>query len=95
MTVLPYDPGAYEAAVKRKAVELGEKYTIVDKDQAKGAVAKRLNWRVSNSGEGTRAVYETKKGAVKAKFNAEGKCTIICEDPKTDEEGTYSFIAKK
>jgi hypothetical protein len=95
VTVLPYDPDAYEAALNRKAVEAGEKYTIVDKDQAKGAVAKRLNWRVSSSSEDTCAVYETKKGAVKAKFNAEGKCTIIWEDPKTDEEGTYSFIAKK
>ena len=95
VTVLPYDPDAYEAALNRKAVEVGEKYTIVDKDQAKGAVAKRLNWRVSNSSEDTCAVYETKKGAVKAKFNAEGKCTIIWKDPKTDEEGTYSFIAKK
>ena len=95
VTVLPYDPDAYEAALNRKAVEAGEKYTIVDKDQAKGAVAKRLNWRVSNSSEDTCAVYETKKGAVKTKFNAEGKCTIIWKDPKTDEEGTYSFIAKK
>ena len=95
VTVLPYDPDAYEAALNRKAVEAGEKYTIVDKDQAKGAVAKRLNWRVSSSSEDTCAVYETKKGAVKAKFNAEGKCTIIWKDPKTDEEGTYSFIAKK
>ena len=95
VTVLPYDPDAYEAALNRKAVEAGEKYTIVDKDQAKGAVAKRLNWRVSSSSEDTCAVYETKKGAVKAKFNAEGKCTIIWKDPKTNEEGTYSFIAKK
>ena len=45
------------------------------------------------SGKDTCAVYETKKGAVRAKFNAEGKCTIIWEDPKTDEKGTYSFIA--
>jgi hypothetical protein len=73
--------------VNRKAVELGEKYTIVDKDQAKGAVAKRLNWRVSSSGEGTCAAYETKKGAVKAKFNAEGKCTIIWEDLKNHCNG--------
>ena len=93
VTVLPYDPDAYEAALKRKAVEVGEKYTLVDKYQAKGAVAERLNWRVSSSSEGTCAVYETKKGAVRAKFNAEGKCTIIWEDPKTDEKGTYSFIA--
>jgi hypothetical protein len=93
VTVLPYDPGAYESALKRKAVEVGEKYTLVDKYQAKVAVAERLNWRVSSSSEGTCAVYETKKGAVRAKFNAEGKCTIIWEDPKTDEKGTYSFIA--
>ena len=94
LTVLPYDPDAYEAALKRKAVEVGDKYTIVDKYQAKGAVAKRLNWRVSSSSEDTCAIYETKKGAVRAKFNAEGTCTIIWDDPKTDEEGTHSFIAK-
>ena len=93
VTVVPYDPDAYKAALKRKAVDVGDKYTVVDKDQAKGAVAKRLNWRVSSSSEDTCAVYETKKGAVRAKFNAEGKCTIIWEDPKTDEKGTYSFIA--
>jgi hypothetical protein len=95
VTVVPYDPDAYKAALKRKAVDVGDKYTVVDKYQAKGAVAKRLNWRVSSSSEDTCAVYETKKGAVRAKFNAEGTCTIIWDDPKTDEEGTYSFIAKK
>ena len=95
LTVVPYDPDAYKAALKRKAVDVGDKYTVVDKYQAKGAVAKRLNWRVSSSSEDTCAVYETKKGAVRAKFNAEGTCTIIWDDPKTDEEGTYSFVAKK
>ena len=95
LTVVPYDPDAYKAALKRKTVEVGDKYTVVDKYQAKGAVVKRLNWRVSSSSEDTCAVYETKKGAVRAKFNAEGTCTIIWDDPKTDEEGTYSFIAKK
>jgi hypothetical protein len=41
------------------------------------------------------AVYETKKGAVKAKFNGEGKCTVIWLDKESEESGKYTFIAKK
>jgi len=95
VTVLPYAPDVYEDTLKRKAVEVGEKYTLVDKYQAKGAVAERLNWRVSSSSEGTCAVYETKKGAVKAKFNSEGKCRVIWKDTESGAKGTYTFISTK
>ena len=40
-------------------------------------------------------MYETKKGAVKAKFNGEGKCTVIWLDEESEESGKYTFIAKK
>ena len=93
--VLPYDPDAFAQALKRKAVEAGEKYTIVDKDQARAALAKRLEWNVSDDSEDVCAVYETKKGKVKAKFNGEGKCTVTWLDPKSGDEGKYTFIAKK
>jgi len=62
--VLPYDPDAVAQALKRKAVEAGEKYTIVDEEQARAALAKRLEWNVSDDSEDVCAVYETKKGAV-------------------------------
>ena len=93
--VLPYDPDAFAQALKRKAVEAGEKFTIVDKDQARAALAKRLEWNVSDDSEDVCAVYETKKGKVKAKFNGEGKCTVTWLDPKSGDEGKYTFIAKK
>ena len=93
--VLPYDPDAFAQALKRKAVEAGEKYTIVDKDQARAALAKRLEWNVSDDSEDVCAIYETKKGKVKAKFNSEGKCTVTWLDPKSGDEGKYTFIAKK
>ena len=93
--VLPYDPDAFAQALKRKAVEAGEKYTIVDMDQARAALAKRLEWNVSDDSEDVCAIYETKKGKVKAKFNSEGKCTVTWLDPKSGDEGKYTFIAKK
>ena len=96
VTVLPYAPDAYEDTLKVKTVEVGSKYTLVDKYQAKSsAVAERLNWRVSSSSEGTCAVYETKKGAVKAKFNSEGKCRVIWKDTESGAKGTYTFISTK
>ena len=93
--VLPYDPDAFAQALKRRAVEAGEKDTIVDMDQARAALAKRLEWNVSDDSEDVCAVYETKKGKVKAKFNGEGKCTVTWLDPKSGDEGKYTFIAKK
>ena len=93
--VLPYDPDAFAQALKRKAVEAGDKYTIVDKDQARAALAKRLEWNVSDDSEDVCAIYETKKGKVKAKFNSEGKCTVTWLDPTSGDEGKYTFIAKK
>ena len=93
--VLPYDPAALMEALKKKLVEAGDKYTIVDMDQARAALAKRLEWNVSDDSEDVCAVYETKKGKVKAKFNGEGKCTVTWLDPKSGDEGKYTFIAKK
>ena len=93
--VLPYDPAALMEALKKKLVEAGEKYTIVDKDQARAALAKRLEWNVSDDSEDVCAIYETKKGKVKAKFNSEGKCTVTWLDPTSGDEGKYTFIAKK
>lgn len=93
--VLPYDPAALMEALKKKLVEAGDKYTIVDMDQARAALAKRLEWNVSDDSEDVCAVYETKKGKVKAKFNSEGKCTVTWLDPKSGDEGKYTFIAKK
>ena len=59
------------------------------------ALAKRLEWNVSDDSEDVCAIYETKKGKVKAKFNSEGKCTVTWLDPKSGDEGKYTFIAKK
>ena len=50
-TVLPYDPEAYRNAFKAEAFKKGETFTIADKDQAKGKLAKRLEWRVAQSDE--------------------------------------------
>ena len=93
--VLPYDPAALMEALKKKLVEAGDKYTIVDMDQARAALAKRLEWNVSDDSEDVCAIYETKKGKVKAKFNSEGKCTVTWLDPTSGDEGKYTFIAKK
>ena len=63
-TVLPYDPETYRKAFRDLALEKGDRFTIVDADQAKGKVAKRLEWSVAQSDEDVCAVYETKKGKV-------------------------------
>jgi hypothetical protein len=86
-TVLPYDPEVYRKAFRDLALEKGDRFTIVDADQAKGKVAKRLEWRVAQSDEDVCAVYETKKGKIRAKFNKTGECTVLWEDPKTGESG--------
>ncbi|MEC8648870.1 MAG: hypothetical protein VXY08_09005 [Actinomycetota bacterium] len=93
--VLEYDPAAYAAALKKKAVEVGETYTITDPNQARSYLKDRYEWSVSEKSDDVCAVYETKKGAVKAKFNGEGKCTVIWMDKESEEEGKYTFIAKK
>ena len=93
--VIAYDPLAFAMALKKKRVEVGDKYTIVNKDQAKTALGKRVEWSVSPKSEDVCAVYETKRGKVKAKFTDSGKCTVIWADPKSAEEGKYTFIAKK
>ena len=93
--VLEYDPAAYAAALKKKAVEVGETYTITDPNQARSYLKDRYEWSVSEKSDDVCAVYETKKGAVKAKFNGEGKCTVIWMDSESAEEGKYTFIAKK
>ena len=93
--VLEYDPAAYAKALKKKAVEVGETYTITDPDQARSYLNDRYEWSVSGKSDDVCAVYETKKGAVKAKFNGEGKCTVIWMDKESEEKGKYTFIAKK
>ena len=97
VTVLPYDPAAFAKAFAKKRVEIevDSPYTIVDRAQAAGALAKRLQWRVTSPSDNVCAVYETKRGAVRLKFTDSGKCKVIWEDPKTGDEGKYTFIAKK
>ena len=93
--VLEYDPAAYATALKKKAVEVGDTYVITDPNQARSYLEDRYEWSVSDKSDDVCAVYETKKGAVKAKFNGEGKCTVIWMDKESEEEGKYTFIAKK
>ena len=93
--VLEYDPAAYAKALKKKRVEVGETYVITDPNQARSYLKDRYEWSVSEKSDDVCAVYETKKGAVKAKFNGEGKCTVIWMDKESEEEGKYTFIAKK
>ena len=93
--VLEYDPEAYEEALKKKRVEVGDTYVITDPNQARSYLEDRYAWSVSDKSDDVCAVYETKKGAVKAKFNGEGKCTVIWMDKESEEEGKYTFIAKK
>ena len=93
--VLEYDPDAYETALKNKRVEVGDTYVITDPNQARSYLEDRYEWSVSEKSDDVCAVYETKKGAVKAKFNGEGKCTVIWMDKESEESGKYTFIAKK
>ena len=93
--VLEYDPAAYATALKKKRVEVGDTYVITDPNQARSYLEDRYKWSVSEKSDDVCAVYETKKGAVKAKFNGEGKCTVIWMDKESEEEGKYTFIAKK
>ena len=93
--VLEYNPEAYEEALKKKAVEVGDTYVITDPNQARSYLEDRYEWSVSEKSDDVCAVYETKKGAVKAKFNGEGKCTVIWLDKESEESGKYTFIAKK
>ncbi|NKB92508.1 MAG: hypothetical protein GKR85_09590 [Candidatus Nanopelagicales bacterium] len=93
--VLEYDPAAYATALKKKRVEVGDTYVITDPNQARSYLEDRYEWSVSSKSDDVCAVYETKKGAVKAKFNGEGKCTVIWLDKESEESGKYTFIAKK
>ncbi len=93
--VLEYDPEAYATALKNKRVEVGDTYVITDPNQARSYLEDRYEWSVSEKSDDVCAVYETKKGTVKAKFNGEGKCTVIWMDKESEEEGKYTFIAKK
>jgi hypothetical protein len=68
---------------------------ITDPNQARSYVEDRYEWSVSSKSEDVCAVYETKKGAVKAKFTDSGKCTVIWLDKESEESGKYTFIAKK
>ena len=62
-------PGAYATALKKKRVEVGDTYVITDPNQARSYLEDRYEWSVSEKSDDVCAVYETKKGAVKAKFN--------------------------
>ena len=93
--VLEYDPAAYATALKNKRVEVGDTYVITDPNQARSYLEERYEWSVSEKSDDVCAVYETKKGAVKAKFNGEGKCTVIWLDKESEDSGKYTFIAKK
>jgi len=64
-------------------------------NEARSYLEDRYEWSVSEKSDDVCAVYETKKGAVKAKFNGEGKCTVIWMDSESAEKGKFSFIAKK
>ena len=46
------------------------------------------------SDNGFTATVVPKIGPVKAKFNGEGKCTVTWLDPKSGDEGKYTFIAR-
>ena len=93
--VLEYDPAAYATALKKKAVEVGDTYVITDPNQARSYAEDRYEWSVSDKSDDVCAVYETKKGAVKAKFTDSGKCTVIWLDKESGDSGKYTFIAKK
>ncbi|NKB92430.1 MAG: hypothetical protein GKR85_09185 [Candidatus Nanopelagicales bacterium] len=93
--VLEYDPAAYATALKKKRVEVGDTYVITDPNQARSYLEDRYEWSVSEKSDDVCAVYETKKGAVKAKFTDSGKCTVIWLDKESEESGKYTFIAKK
>jgi hypothetical protein len=93
--VLEYDPAAYATAFKNKAVEIGEKYVITDPNQARSYLEDRYEFRVADKSEDVCAVYETKKGAVKAKFNEAGKCKVIWTDTESGDKGNFTFIAEK
>ena len=93
--VLEYDPAAYATALKKKAVEVGDTYVITDPNQARSYLEDRYEWQVSEKSDDVCAVFETKKGAVKAKFTDSGKCTVIWLDKESEESGKYTFIAKK
>ena len=93
--VLEYDPAAYATALKNKRVEVGDTYVITDPNQARSYLEDRYEWSVSSKSDDVCAVYETKKGAVKAKFTDSGKCTVIWLDKESEESGKYTFIAKK
>ncbi len=78
--VLEYTPAAYAKALKKKRVEVGQTYVITDPNQARSYLKGRYDWSVSEKSDDVCAVYETKKGAVKAKFTDSGKCTVIWLD---------------
>ena len=93
--VLEYDPAAYAEALKKKRVEVGDTYVITDPNQARSYLEDRYEWQVSDKSDDVCAVYETKRGAIKAKFNEAGKCKVIWMDKESGDKGKFTFIAKK
>ena len=58
-----YDPAAYAAALKKKAVEVGDTYVITDPNQARSYLEDRYAWsRLREESDDVCAVYETKRG---------------------------------
>ena len=92
--VLPWEPGLFEKALSEKKVEVGDTYTLEQVAQAKTALGKRLEWRATQESAEVCAIKTTERGKVIAKFQESGKCSIIWMDPKTDEEGKYTRIAR-
>ena len=93
--VVPFDPEFLSKALKDWRVDIGEKFVITDRDQALSHAKKRYKWSVAPKSEDVCAVYKTKKGEVKAKFNDYGECTVRWLDRKSAEEGKYTFIVTK
>ena len=93
--VLEYNPEAYEEALKKKAVEVGDTYVITDPNQARSYAEDRYEWSVSDKSDDVCAVYETKKGAVKAKFNQGFVTPRHLDGQGVRRSGKYTFIAKK
>lgn len=89
--VLPHDPRLLLDLVREKITASGGKVTIANAKQVAELLKDRYEWRVAQSSEDVCAVYETKRGAVKAKFNGDGECKVIWTDTQTGEEGKYTL----
>lgn len=92
VTVLPYDPAAFEGDFDARSVAPGSRLTLASRDQL-GSVAED-RYEFASSTAQVCAVYETKKGSVKAKFTDSGECRIVWTDTEGDSSGVFSFKVK-